>query len=514
MSNQILSPLTLISIAPGTPEQRPTPMAGDVTGSTLASTVIKVEGNLFEPVTYSAEQDGYALTWVNKDGIIEAKPIFHPAAWDQTAWHIDPINGSNLNDGLTFSTAIKTAAEYKRRVGTIQEFDRNITMTIHGSLPQYDCLDLSGLRVVGEDSVTHYPPLLFTVTGIPTTVVSGIAVSRTFSQATNIPHGLSCVALGSLASYVKMGRMVKKTSGANITDSDTELATAAWLVKDEDGAIARMSCPGYLDDVNFSFAQCNQGVINTGDTFSIVDIPEVPNFLPPSVDQQNWNVRFRRLRFGSGFGYPYVTSGLYIQCAFDACFNTGRTTMTNCQFGWLFGQQAGSSCYLTMGAMLGSTIINDGRITIQNYMLLQGVTNYLLNSADEGQSAGVSCHTRGFGVYDSPGAGLIVPAGQVWYINGAIYGSGSVGHPIEVQNGGKVITLASGGAHCLTGGVGLSDIMLAGRTSGPTVNTTNPYGYTGDRAYSFANLYQTIALGGFDGNIFDPANPNTCIVKG
>jgi hypothetical protein len=74
MSNQVLSPLTPILIAPGVPEPRPTPLAGDVTGTTLASTVIKVEGNLFEPVKYGAQQDGEILTWVNSANEWEAKP--------------------------------------------------------------------------------------------------------------------------------------------------------------------------------------------------------------------------------------------------------------------------------------------------------------------------------------------------------------------------------------------------------------------------------------------------------
>ena len=49
-------------------------LAGDVTGTTAAATVVKVQGNPVKSATYGAAQDGYVLTWVNADGYVEAKP--------------------------------------------------------------------------------------------------------------------------------------------------------------------------------------------------------------------------------------------------------------------------------------------------------------------------------------------------------------------------------------------------------------------------------------------------------
>lgn len=106
MTNQILSPLTPITIAPGTPEQRPTPMAGDVTGSTLANTVIKVEGNLFEPVKYGVQQDGEVLTWVNSNNEWQAKPstVAFVAAGDlsgtATNQTVNKIQGNSVISGV------------------------------------------------------------------------------------------------------------------------------------------------------------------------------------------------------------------------------------------------------------------------------------------------------------------------------------------------------------------------------------------------------------------------------
>jgi len=518
---QILPPLTPITTAPGVPEPRPTPMAGDVIGSTLASTVAKVEGNPFEPVTYGSEQDGYAFIWVNKDKQIEAKSISHPAVWDQTEWYVDPISGNDTNNGLTLATAIKTVSEYRRRVGPVHEISRNIVMHIMSSLPVTDSLDLSGIRSVGY-TVQDWVPFSFTVIGHGTVVASGVATVRQPNTALNIPHGMSCATIGSLAPYVFMGTMIQKTSGLQSTDSVdpvtlyTTLATSMWLAKDEDGVTARMSWPAYLDDWNFSNQQCDQGTFTTGDTFDIVNLCQIPIVtLPP---HGLWaDIRFERCFFTcDSLTYVEATGQTFIQCAIRTMISIGvPSTATDCQIGAIFGTtQPSSSCYFTQGLFLGTTLVNSGRCQIQNYAMLQGVSTYVPNSTVEGAGGGISCHTRGIGIYDSPLSGIVIGHTQVMYINGAIWGSGNAGHPIEVLRGGKLFYDPTGGALTLTGGIGLSDIILGTKTSGPAVDTIYPYAFTTDRAYSFANLIASVASGGFGGNMFDPLNPNTAIIIG
>lgn len=437
---------------------------------------------------------------------------FHPAAWDQTEWHIDPINGNDLNAGLTLGTALKTAAEYRRRVGPVHEFSQNVNMWIHGSLPITDPLDLSGLRM----SKAWYGDFIFKVEGVPTQVATGIATVRAFVQNSNIPHGISCATLGSFAPHIRMGRMLRTTAGS-------APGTVAWLAKDEDGVIARMSYPAIpVGGGGFGSTGDYQSTITTGDAFELVDLPQVPCIrFPEGAHTYTGWLSFRLLRLNSGSDLSYVPCMYagFAECSLDAFRNNGQDTrVSNCQIGGRLDQLVGTSCYITYGLLLGTIISSMGRVEIQNYTLLQGCQTWVANMSSEGFSAGISCHTRGFGVYDSPIAGLLVPPGQVWYITGTIYGSGNVGHPVEVMKGGRLLlnlsqSTANATVFVLRGGAGLSDIMLAGRTSGPAVQTTNPYGYTADIPYSFTNLMQTVALGGFDYSIVDPTNHSTCIAK-
>lgn len=156
--------------------------------------------------------------------------LYHPLAWDQPVWRIDPINGNDNNQGDD-THPIKTVAEYNRRTGVVHEFDRNITMTITSTLPISDVLNLSGLRQVRGLQLQDK----FSVIGVPSApIATGTATVRNFVQASNIPHGISCAALGNLAQYVAPGRMIRKTVGHR---------DVTWLTKNEDNVIARMTFP-------------------------------------------------------------------------------------------------------------------------------------------------------------------------------------------------------------------------------------------------------------------------------
>lgn len=426
-------------------------------------------------------------------GATVAGMTFHPAAWDQTEWHIDPVNGNDLNDGLTLGTAIKTVGEYNRRVGVVHKFDRNITMTIHSSLPVGDVLDLSGLQQIrGLEMLDK-----FTVIGIPSApVATGIATVRNFVQASSIPHGLSCGTLGSLAAYILPGRMVRKTVGNG---------DVTWLAKDEDGTIARMTFPAYFAPGGF---QESQGTFVTGEAFEIVDLPNVPQVqLPIGQIVHCKNLHFTNYMVVNGAQYFY-------ECAIDFLLSSmgGFIGISNCQIKGYVSTQTGVEYYITYGLIKDAVFANEGRCSIQNYTLIQACQTYSPNYVDEGNSAGISCHTRGFGIFDSPGSAMIIAHTYVNYCNGSIYGSGNAGYGIEVQRGGKLYLDPSGGAPVVTGALG--DIKLGNKTSGPAINTTNPYGYTADRAYSYANLAASVAAGGFGGNIVDPENPNTAIIIG
>lgn len=434
-------------------------------------------------------------------------------AWAQPKWFVDPINGNNSNVGDTESNPIKTVEEYHRRVGTVHEFNHQIRMKIMSSLPRTDLLDLSGLKYTGNKYSYYFKEDAFILEGKTSPIASGIATIRQFNQALNIPYGLSCNSIGNLSQYVKIGRMVRRTTG-NLD--------SLWLLKDEDGFIARASQPYYIPSPTYHGG--TQGTIATGDPFEILELPEVPCASMPTNIFPNMLI-VQHLHFSSSADLTADTStrefqpqpGIFFrECAFDYIVGGSSgpyTNFINCQVGPYLYNPFGSFLYFVAGGMIGTLMGIEGRIGIENYTILQGCKTYVSGASFEGLGAGVSCHTRGFGIYDSPDSAIVIPHGGIWYIEGSIYGSGNSGHPVEIQRGGKLFLDLRAGVPTLTGGTGLSDILLGQRDSGPAVDPTT-WAYTANRAYSFPNLALPVAAGGFGGNIFDPLNPSTAIVIG
>lgn len=80
--------------------------AGDLSGSALTQTVIKINGNPVSSTANGASQDGYALTWVNGSGEYQAKPI----VVSSVTMNGDVTGASNANTvakvkGTTITTA-------------------------------------------------------------------------------------------------------------------------------------------------------------------------------------------------------------------------------------------------------------------------------------------------------------------------------------------------------------------------------------------------------------------------
>lgn len=414
-------------------------------------------------------------------------------AWDQPEWHIDPINGNDLNVGDTAFNPIKTANQYHHRVGTVHEFNKNINMRIYSSLIAGDTLNLQGLRYTSPSLINTY----FHVIGIPKLVASGIATVRVCDPINNIPWGISCPTIGSFAPHIQPGRMISKVSGSNAN------STAFWLAKDENGIIARATQP-FCPTVNM-------GTIISGDEFQIVDLPQVSDAIFSSELPYTVNgLIIDNIYFSGNTSIQGFTT--FNNCAFAGLDSTsGRQWINNCQILNYISAWKAANPYIQFGLALNALFLDNGRINIEYRTLLQGCTTHANLAGEEGFGGGVTCHGSTFAIFDSPGSGIIVGGNQVWDIRSYIWGSGNAGHPVEIENGGRLI-YRQVNPFTLTGGA-VSDILLGGRDNGPAVDPTT-WAYTANRAYSFPNLGQTVALGGFGNNIFAPDNPYTAMGLG
>lgn len=430
-------------------------------------------------------------------------------AWDQSEWHVDPINGNDLNVGDTRFNPIKNANEYHKRVGTVHEYNKAIKMTIYSSLLPSDILNLTGLRCTAPNDSIY-----FSVVGIPKVVATGVATVRSFNFATNTQWGLSCNSLGNLSQYIKPGSMVRKTSGS------LPFNTSLWLTKNENGVIARATEPAYILTPEDPTGM-GQGTIATGDSFEIVELPQVTQFMS-GTDLSWWpgglslrGLHFNSISTGISGGTFFLGNIYFRECAISGYYinNGGYQTLNSCQMQGIRTQH-GPMTYLQYGVVQDGILENTGTLGIQYGTILQNCPTVTLYP-EEGALSALTCHGGGgFGIFDSPGNALTIGTGSQAILRYPVWGSGNAGHPLEIQYGAELI-LATPGAYnfVLTGGIGLSDIILGDDTSGPAVDPATNL-YTAPRAYSFPNLIQTVALGGFEGRIFDPLSPRTSITRG
>lgn len=457
-------------------------------------------------------QDGYSdqsLYTFGTDGYWHQVSIFGISSLqNQTTWFIDSVNGNDRNDGLTSVSALKTAEELYHRVGPVWEISQNTTITLLNSLLTSDTLHLE--NIVNKSNAT------LSIKGIEKVVASGTFTNvRQFNHAGNIQWGVESTDIGSFAPHIKPGRYIRKTSGAHAG------IAGFWPAKDENGTMCRISQPAYRPAGDFF--NCFLESLNIGDTFNIVDFPTVTNVMfGPVVTASAFTptIYLENISFQGGFpiAYQSIVGGREVAFSKLAVGTGSILSFPNSQFGdttlgFNLYVLSGGQLHLTYGLILNCRINYAGILGLSNYTLIQGCTTYFASAIDPCADAGIKCHTRGFGIYDSPASGLIVAPWHQNFIAGTIWGDGNAGYGVEVMPGGKMMV---GGLGATTGTFfivqgALGEMKVGGRTTGPAIDTVNPYAYTADRNYTYANFNATVAAGGFGQKIPDPLRPGTGI---
>jgi hypothetical protein len=100
----------------------------------------------------------------------------------QTSWFIDPVAGDDENDGGASGTAIKTWAEFNRRVRSDWIWSQSVTVEFLNDLPETD--PVFGRFYIGTNA-------FFTLRGQRSTTFSGTSSSWTQNFATNDPGTLT-----------------------------------------------------------------------------------------------------------------------------------------------------------------------------------------------------------------------------------------------------------------------------------------------------------------------------------
>jgi hypothetical protein len=174
----------------------------------------------------------------------------------QAAWFVDPVSGSDSNDGATPGTALATLTQWAERVGQ---------QAIHVAMVVTILSDLSaGDEPMGPINVASDGGLR--IVGTPTKVATGLVVSAVTpaDPANNIAWVIQTAAPPggvSWATHITAGRRILITSGPNA-------GAVAWPVKDVGSNAARCSWPLTVDPNLGAFGQSQKAIVAAA-TFDI-----------------------------------------------------------------------------------------------------------------------------------------------------------------------------------------------------------------------------------------------------
>jgi hypothetical protein len=181
----------------------------------------------------------------------------------QKAWWIDSVNGSDLADGQTQQTAIKTNAEFVRRVGAPWRPQVNVSVHYVNYPSDGDPLYLDIDLQPRGDGTNHTPtnPIFSQVDfygpQLPVTSSGSITAITPRNNATNTPYEFTDGAVQTTPNDA--GQRFQITSGPRA-------GTIAWVAKGTGTGKRRISEPCKFDFVNYTQPQ----IPAVGDAYEIL----------------------------------------------------------------------------------------------------------------------------------------------------------------------------------------------------------------------------------------------------
>ena len=177
----------------------------------------------------------------------------------QSNWYIDPVSGSDTNDGKTSSTALKTYSEWQYRVGNftvLTPAEIFLTINIINDLPISDPVTFRNIISTGHSCF---------VKGVEKVLATGTltgAIDK--ARSTNTPFQISDTVVN-LSLYI--GKKVVITSGQGAGSS-------AYILRDMGSNTVHMS-EWMSEDVFFDNAAVQSASPTTGSGYKIIDYTQV-----------------------------------------------------------------------------------------------------------------------------------------------------------------------------------------------------------------------------------------------
>lgn len=435
-----------------------------------------------------------------------------PLSLAQLVWHIDPLLGLDTHDGLLKTTALRTWAEYYRRTGQKRPVTHPLTIFVWGPLPETDPMIIS-MNVFPNAAGTG--GLVRIIDAAPTVLLSlgTITVLRTINRPTNTLWGIQATdtygnPITNWTPYLH--KLVRFKTGTNPNNS------WCWIAKDEGGGVALITSPCYGQDAFNDYNNLWYHFPVVGDTFDIVSNTPVSQILTDVSDvwdtYHNCNgYRLDGFEIGGSFAKPITsTTGDMVwrntSAIFMSSFSGSANFVNCCVHDGMFAVYPGSVAYRQFGLLVDSVwAVIEGHLFQNDDMLA------LRSSQVSPQGGGtVLLHSRGIAVVDCTAPMFLLEGGMTLYKwNMEIYGTGNTSEIASI-NGGRF--------NVQSGPVALTTITatttapswftLAGKTSVPAFDIHNQR-FTTPRLLTVANVFGSVAAGGFGGGVVDVLSGST-----
>ncbi len=421
-------------------------------------------------------------------------------ARSQANWYIDPVSGVDTNSGITSGTAIKTHAEFVRRVGAgpLTPTGGTCTVNIIGDIPTNDPVKVA--FEMGAGASIRYRG------GVKTTNRTGTFTAATpYVVATNTPNAVT-----------DSNQAGQWTADISRRVRITKAATAyAWVAKDLTTKQARISAV-FADN---GYAAVNGTTYNpaVADAYAVETLYKIPVAdIQLRGDQSTAfsSMSFEDLDVIATNTFllaiqSYGCSLIFYRSRLEPIVNTlsggngANTYFINCLFEsdlLSLGVDTVIAGCIKGGLSLGTVALTNSDLKFESHTIIQG-TSLSANPF------GLITNTGGVGIFDSavtqfgPGgdAVYVAPRGAL-RTAGSLWGSGNAGFGVNVAPGAMG---AYSTAPTVTGTGG--DLKLGGSTSqrvfDPAAGT-----YTAARNTTWTNLAAAIGSGGFAGNAINVSN--------
>lgn len=449
-------------------------LTGDMTlGTEAYMTALRCPWTLSDATTQPAP-DLITVVASTNPAFVWVRSTVADSSWLQqtTVYRKTAAPGSDFNDGLTPGTAIRTMAEWFRRVGlgpcqatTFFNLDSPLTSD---PVPTY-------LNLYGDNQIT--------IESVPTVVGTGALTGLVKLQRTT---GIECsITYPTAVADITRRRYLRLTSGL-------EIGKSAALMSDAGGGRVNLASFLFVDPLTFTILVANPANLSATDTYEIIENESV-------------------FPFSSIAGAVTVSNGMFNGgcnvfspfCILSQCSAmSGNLTAV---LGTCLGFNTNFTSFSVNGGNLGlyGGTVHGSCTTAENTILtldadMQTAATFYLSGSTYVSLFGM------FGVATGAGAFNIEAAGKLYYITGffgatEFYGAGNAGPAVTAIYDASIQLVK------LPTMSGSTDIALQGQTSAYAWDPAAGYIFPA-RALTWVSLGQSLGAGGFNKNAFYPAS--------